>query len=260
MKRGKMAQAVAIATTLLLIVLACSFYFTSRSYLDQIQTITLPGENGGLTVGAGELGENADVVDGVAIHPENVKDVIRTLRRPAEYQYTALVTQSYHSLENQTQVTAAVKGERCRLRITPADGGQEKNIILTPDSYYAWLSSSSPQYYQGSRGEYSYDEAGGIPTYEDVLELEILEAGYTERDGKACIYVKAARPVDNAMGAGLMVEDTYYIAVSTGLLDGAESQVGGLTAYSMQQTAYQADSPAETEFVLPNGQTVQTGA
>ena len=62
------------------------------------------------------------------------------------------------------------------------------------------------------------------------------------------------------MGACLMVEDTYYIAVSTGLLYGAESQVGGLTVYSMQQTAYQADSPAETEFVLPNGQTVQTGA
>ena len=71
-----------------------------------------------------------------------------------------------------------------------------------------------------------------------------------EQDGEACIYVKVENPL-----AG--TQDSYYIAVSTGLLYRAESEKDGMTTYSMKLTRVTVEDVPESRFQLPNGQMVE---
>ncbi len=253
MKRGKLAQGVAVATTLLLVVLLVSFYFTSRSYLDDVGTITLPDENGGISVGPGDVGDNGPLVDGVEVTPGNVQNVIRTLRRPDQYTFAATATSSYYNAKATRHVTGTVKEQRRLLQV--ADGSGTKKILLNGDSYYVWWgNASNPQ--RLARGHTRFDEDAGIPTYEDVLALapaDITDAGYAQKDGVACIYVTAQNRIDNALGGSAASTDTYYIAVESGLLYAAESRCSGLTSYTMQLTDWEKQDVADDVFQLPNG-------
>lgn len=259
MKRGKLARGVVLATTLLLVVLLVSFYLTSRSYLDAAGTITLPGKDGDITVGPDDVGDNGPLVDGVEVDADNVQNVIRSLQRPGCYTFSAAVTSSYYNAKAARTVTGSVKGQRRFLQV--ADGSGTKKILLNADSYYVWWgSTSNPQ--KLARGGTQFDEDGGIPTYEDVLAMDkgaIVAAGYAQREGTPCIYVTVRNQVDNALGGAVTSEDTYYIAVESGLLFAAESQCKGVTSYSMQLTAWEKKSEQDlpdSTFQLPNGQII----
>ena len=71
-----------------------------------------------------------------------------------------------------------------------------------------------------------------------------------EKDGEACIYVK----VKNSLAG---TQDSYYIAVSNGLLHRAESEKNGMTTYSMKLTRVTVEDVPESRFQLPNGQMVE---
>ncbi len=260
MKKGKMAQAVAAVTALLLVAVLISFYL-SMVEMEPAGTITLPSSQGSISADSDKLGENGPLVDGVQVDASNVLNVIAALHRPKEYTYELESTLSYHSAEDVLRIKGAVQGRRSHIQQLSESGAVEKEIIIAPSGYYAWRSGQVNPYVgtlgQGisQDGELTafYDDASRVPTYEAVLELDpsqILEAGYVEQGGEACIYVKVENPL-----AG--TQDSYYIAVSTGLLYRAESEKDGMTTYSMKLTRVTVEDVPESRFQLPNGQMVE---
>ena len=201
------------------------------------------------------------MVDGVQVNESNVLSVIAALHRPKEYTYELESTLSYHSAEDVLRIKGAVQGRRSHIQQLSEGGYVEKEIIIAPSGYYAWRSGQVNPYV-GTLGQSLpqdgelaafYDDASRVPTYESVLELDpsqILEAGYVEKDGEACIYVK----VENALAG---TQDSYYIAVSNGLLYRAESEKKGMTTYSMKMIRVTVEDMPESRFQLPNGQIVE---
>ena len=66
MKKGKMAQAVAAVTALLLVAVLISFYL-SMVEMEPAGTITLPSSQGSISADSDKLGENGPLVDGVQV-------------------------------------------------------------------------------------------------------------------------------------------------------------------------------------------------
>ena len=257
MQHNKLAKMVALATALLVAVLLVSFYFASRSYLGDAGLITLPSTGGDIDVDPGDLGQNGQLVDGVRIDTANVQRVVGTLHRPAEYRFTARTTQVYHSRSSEYLVSGAVKNENSAIvtqlvsRNGSAVSQAARHVVLTPDTYYAWPQGEI-NYHQGPRGDYSYDDAGGIPTYEDLLLLpqqSLLEADYVMYQQELCIMVLAQNPITGA-------QERYYISLNSSLLYAFESYYQGTLTYSMVQTNFSQEAVGEEAFLLPNGQTV----
>lgn len=259
MKKSNMAQAAAAATLLLAAMALTSLYLSHRQ-TSQAETVVLPPEQSGP---GGRPPEQGPIADGVEVNTGNVLRVIRTLSRPREYTFEAESTLSYYSVSDTLRVRGAVKGRRSKLQMLTAVGAVDKEIIVAPSGYYAWQAGRASLYSGALGGGWPEDgdlaafcdEASRIPTYEDVLTLGeqdpdcLLDAGYAQRDGQACIYVL----VDNKLSGA---EDSYYISIDTGLLYEARSEKKGRVIYQMKQTAFRQEAVEESQFTLPNGQQI----
>lgn len=259
MKKSNVAQAAAAATLLLAAMALTSLYLSHRQ-TSQAETVVLPPEQSGP---GGRPPEQGPIADGVEVNTGNVLRVIRTLSRPQEYTFEAESTLSYYSVSDTLRVRGAVKGRRSKLQMLTAVGAVDKEIIVAPSGYYAWQAGRASLYSGALGGGWPEDgdlaafcdEASRIPTYEDVLTLGeqdpdcLLDAGYAQRDGQACIYVL----VDNKLSGA---EDSYYISIDTGLLYEARSEKKGRVIYQMKQTAFRQEAVEESQFTLPNGQQI----
>lgn len=250
MKKKKLAWLVALCTAVMIITLAVSFYLSSVRHHSNDQMIVLPGQNGDeISVSKGEMGENAAKLDGITIDKTNVKKVIATLVRPQEYYMEATTSLIYHSDKNEQNLRFSVKGDMAKIQILSPVNVALKHIIITPYNYYSW-NNGARGFYKGARGDYSYDDAGAMPTYEDVLNIndeEIIDAAFVKFGSEACIFVA----VNNALSGA---QDSYYISVSSGLLYASQSKAGGMMVYEMQQTSLEIKEIANNEFNLPTGQ------
>ncbi len=259
MKKSNMAQAAAAAALLLTAMALTSLYLSHRQ-TSRTGTVALPPEQSGP---AGQPAEPGPMADGVAVDTGNVLRVIRTLDRPREYTFEVESTLSYYSVSDTLRVRGAVKGRRSKLQMVSAAGAVEKEVVVAPSGYYAWQAGQASLYSGALGGDWPQDgdlaafcdEASRIPTYEDVLALGeqnpdcLLDAGYAQRDGQACIYVLVDNPLSGA-------QDSYYISIDTGLLYEARSEKKGRIIYQMKQTAFQREAVAESQFTLPNGQQI----
>ncbi len=275
-----MAQAAAAATLLLAAMALTSLYLSHRQ-TSQAGIVALPQEQSGPVrklagsgsqlarsvhklIGPGsQPAEQGPLADGVTVDTSNVLRIIRTLNRPQEYTFEAESTLSYYSASDTLRVRGTVKGRRSKLQMVSAAGAVEKEIIVAPSGYYAWQAGRASLYSGALGGDWPEDgdlaafcdEASRIPTYEDVLTLGeqdpdcLLDAGYAQRDGQACIYVL----VENKLAGA---QDSYYISIDTGLLYEARSEKKGRTIYQMKQTAFQQEAVEESQFTLPNGQQI----
>ena len=259
MQKGKMAQAVAAVMALLLVAVLISFYL-SVVEMEPAGAITLPSSQGTLSADGDKLGKNGPLVDGVQVDRSNVLRIIAALRRPQEYTYELESVLSYHSAKDSLRIKGAVKGRRSHIQQLSEGGAVEKEIIIAPSGYYVWRRGQVNPYVgtlgrEISEGEELtglYDDASRVPTYEAVLKLDpswIVDAGYVEKEGEACIYVQ----VENPLAA---TQDSYYIAVSTGLLHWAESEKEGMAVYSMKMNRVTVENVPESRFQLPNGQRI----
>lgn len=250
MKGRNLARWVALGTALLLLVLVVSFYWTNRRYHGNGQIVLPNGENA-IVVSGDAAGENGALVNGVNVDVSNVQKVIGTLQRPEEYYWEGKTKLSYASSSDEQVFHLSRRGQLSRIELFDSAGNSKQQILLTEKQYYSW-NSGSRSFYQGALGGVTPDDAGRLPTYEDVLKLSsdaITEAGYLLHNGQPCIYVKTK---DEKIGS----EDRYYISVSSGLLIEATTSLGGMEIYSMQQTLLNVRHIEDSVFVLPNGQSV----
>ncbi len=139
---------------------------------------------------------------------------------------------------------------------TVLPGGMVRHSIVREDTLYYWYGNSR-SWVSAPADERSADlEGPHIPTYEDVLEEErsaIVEAGYVEKDGMACIYVAVEHPELDSVSR-------YWVAVENGLLTAAEQCKGDTLVLSMTAAAAERPVAAGTVFALPDGTRLHTVA
>ena len=90
--------------------------------------------------------------------------------------------------------------------------------------------------------------------YETVLALDdsgILDAGYEEKNGEACIYVEARGQLEQYV-------ERYWVSVTSGLLWAAETEKNGALVYSMSSGGVVSPLTGESAFVLPDGGVLHT--
>lgn len=192
---------------------------------------------------------NQNVLKEVTVDRENVIDVIQTLFRPQEYSYKAeaavisdegrrtLSTSGYISF-NHAKIILAFEGD------APA-----QHTVLTEDRVFIWAEGSQV-YYEGSRGEFSSDDIGMIPTYEDIVKLDnftVIEGSFLiDEDGQSLIFAKV-------LNANTGMVEKYYVSVENGLLIRSETEQDEKTVYQMHITELELKSPDGSNYMLPSG-------
>ena len=201
-----------------------------------------PGTSGG------EGADGAAVQETIAVSPETVQTVIKTLNRADSYSRT-LTAETYWSGGKRTETLDIwVRGDRYRIAVRGGTGSTVKNVLLSGREKWVWYSDSD-SVFRGTVRAGDADAYQTLLTYEDVLALDperITDAGYTNYSGVSCIFVRYTD--------GSFDYDHYcYIAVDTGLLMGQESYDGDALVYAMHSTVPDISTPDEALFQPPAG-------
>ncbi len=189
---------------------------------------------------------------------ETVQSVIRTMTplRPGSYYRTVAVDTFLEDGGVATvQSEIWVDGGFTRISSTYSSGLTEHTLIGEGRAY-RWFNENQGWSEWSVEGERTADLAQHIPTYEDVLALDpasITGAGYGEKNGSACIYAEVA---ENEVGN----RERYWISVSSGLLEAAETWNGDELVLSMTAGEVETPAPPDAAFVLPDGTVLHTVA
>ena len=194
-----------------------------------------------------------DTIDRIEATRDTIQAIIaETLSRPETYSRDVTVESIWDGGHAEYNINVSVTGGMTSLRVL-ASTGAEKRIIVTPETLYIWYTGDSTPYAGdvGSGGDAyrTSDEWQMLITYEDVIKLDkndIIEAGYTEYGGEACLFVNYRSPLLGYTGK-------YYVSIELGLVTGAEEyDEAGALVYRMQtgECAYDTDQSA---FTLPDG-------
>lgn len=210
-------------------------------------TITLPTPlPAGQETQGGEPGGGAVRVD---IRPGTVQSVIAAMDRPGSYFRT--VTTTLNGVSSTAQVW--VDGG-WTMSVLTVPGGREAHTIVGEGTVWRWYGGDR-EAVSWPAGEGAEDlESQRIPTYEDVLALEvdaITAAGYEDKNGVSCVYAEVAVPA-------LDQTERYWVASDSGLLWAAETAAGGDTVWSMTSVAPELPAPAGVVFALPDGRVLHT--
>jgi len=236
------------AALLLITGLLFGLYFVGGADTPEVRLADV----GPVTVDSGPpAGEPAARVE---ITPDNVQNVIATLRRLETYSRTILQTRYWDGGTASGTTTAEIWVTPEALRIQWDHG---ENMILTAERYYLWFGRGRPITRPitdvfGESLDQILDEFQGVPSYETVLGLDqgdILAAGYIRRQVAGeyvyCIYVTVQGPGDSV--------DHFYIALDTGLLVEMRTYHGDTLIYRMETTALLPVPPEGAVFYLPDG-------
>lgn len=244
-KASKSVSIVVAALILLVIV------FMLRGSLRGPERVVLPQEvtNEGVNSGTDD-GEN-DVINRVDIRPSTVQDAIAVLRRPQQYQRTVVIERYYSGGSCIDTLEVFVDNGWTRADLVK-DGAEKRHMISNGEVSYIWYGNSK-SYYTGAAA-LSADEEQYIPTYEDILHMDVQRialADYCMLDTKNCIYVETAPD-----SAGYV--ERYWVCVSDGLLVAAEKACGEDIVYRMAGMNADTETVMEDAFVLPDGTQLHT--
>lgn len=183
----------------------------------------------------------------VAVTPETVQTVVRTLRRSDSYSRSLSVQDFWSGGSRSRTIRVWARGENLRLSITDADGETVlENVLIKGDAKWIWYPDRDGVF----RGPVLPDDPDAyqtILTYETLLDAQpadILEAGYTEYAGRSCIYVRWR---EGALG----YVSECWIDPDTGLLMGERRYDGDILIYSMDSSAPDLTTPDESVFTAP---------
>lgn len=241
MKRKNVPAVVAVTVLTLLIVLllaANGVRRTAHIHLpdDEVAQDTENGETDGSAIGQ------------IAVTPETVQRAIATLHRPESYTRSVTVEQIW-SGGSGTQVTSVHVMEGWTRLDTQLPDGALRHLLTDGETTHIWYGAEKTVY-TGAAGDFTADAEQSIPTYEDVLALEvedIVKAGYRSYADTDCIYV------ESALGSGGTL--CCWVSVSDGLLTAAEKYEGETLVYRMTATAV-GSAPLAEQFTLPDGTSV----
>ena len=227
-----------IVLTAVVIVLAVFSSFGLALFAPDTPKIVLPTTTPAVQTTEPDGGNNR-----VEVTPRTVQNVVAVLTRLDSYARTVTTTL------NGVSVTAQVW----------VDGGWTRTDLALPSGLTAHTIVGDGTVWRWSQGaavaswpadERSADVEGQhIPTYEDVLALDtddITAAGYESRNGMDCVFVEAWVPE-------LSQTERYWVSADDGLLEAAETEVGGEIVWTMTATTPEIPAPATAGFVLPDG-------
>ncbi len=237
------------AVVIACVVLVAVLYSFGLSLFTQDPDLVLADPDA--TASQGQSGDDPGDVGGIPVEvtPRTVQRMIADLARYESY--SRIVAVAYNWGAGETGALSAqvwADGGWTRTDVTLPSGVIEHSIV-GEGQLWLWYDEGE-QVYSGEAGAMTADLMQRIPTYEDVLALEvesITDAGYVERGGQACVYVESRQPE-----LGYLYR--YWISVSSGLLVAAETEKDGAVVYSM--SSYEVVSPLGENrqlFTLPDG-------
>lgn len=205
-----------------------------------------------------ESGETArDAQEGslrrVSVAPDTVQRVIEQLKRPQRYFRTVTIERIWNGGSAESKASVYVMDGWTRVDV-PEGAPDARHVITGNGRTWIWYGSESAVY--SGTAVFSADEEQNIPTYENVLKLNvdsITAADYRSRDALNCIYVETA---PDELG----YLERYWVSVESGLLVAAEREKDGVTVYRMTGLAANVDVQPTDAFVLPDGENLLAAA
>ncbi len=191
--------------------------------------------------------EHTDDASVIAVTPDTVQTVIRTLHRIDSYSRTLDVRDFWSGGNRSRSIAVWCKGDRLRLHIDSGDEVQQE-LLFRDGEKWIWYSDSDAVYH-GEELPGDTDAWQTILTYEHVLNApakDILDAGYTDFSGLSCIFVRW-------ISGNLGYVSECYIDPGTGLLMGERCYDGEKLIYSMDSSVPDVTTPDESVFELPRG-------
>ncbi len=191
----------------------------------------------------------------VEVNKDNVKEIIETLERPAGYACAVQVEHHWGKGSSSRLRRLWVRDGFTRMEIYDANQQVIQNQITGFGRAYIW--SQGAQYYSGAQGDIQSDNVVGIPTYEDILEMddsEIINARYLVLEeegtqGNPCVYIETQK-------TGRQDTQFWWVSLQSGLLVRAESKRGETLLYRCTLLQYQDTPPTEDIFLLPDNKLV----
>ena len=186
----------------------------------------------------------------VEVTPDTVQSVVATLSRPESYSRTMTVSLYWgESGQADQQVQMWAGDGYVKTTVSSVSGVQHR---LVGDGKLRLWYEGDTSWKEMDADSRSADLAQHIPTYEDVLSVDIdrlTKASYVSKGGKDCIYVEVAQDRPDTV-------DCYWIETATGLLAFCETMEGEKLVYSMAETDFTSPLESPDEFtILPDGST-----
>ncbi len=236
----------------IVIVVAVFSSFGLNLFTPAAPEITLPAVTDPAEDQEDQSGQPADTDRYVRVEvtPETVQNVIRTMvpLQPESYFRTITVETSLGDGTMGATVNRVWQDAGWTQVESTWPGGTVEYTIAGDGMVYRWYGGDST-WTRWDQGERDINMAQRIPTYEDVLALNvklITSTGYEERNGESCVYVETA---ENELGN----RERYWVSVSNGLLIGAETWCGDELVMRMSSEPVEMPVPADTTFTLPDG-------
>lgn len=199
----------------------------------------LPGDGAGITV---------------EVTPATVQSVIASMSRYESYSRALMVTYSWGDDETGSVIIQVWADGGWTRTMSVQTSGLAEHTVLGEGNIWLWYDAddgdSEQLVYKGAAKDISGDLLQRIPTYEDILALDvesITAAGYVLRNGQPCIYVEAEQ-----RNLGYLYR--YWISETSGLLMAAETEKSGVLVYRMESNEVVSPMSAGDEiFTLPDG-------
>ena len=239
----KVTKPVMIAVSLLTMLV---ILFMLRGSLRGPVRVVLPEETQ-----TGESEPMSDAIDRIEIRPDTVQSAIETLARPQQYARSVYIERYYVGGSAVQQTDVFVSGDWTRLDTTLPDG-EVRHVISDGETSRIWYGSDK-EYYSGAAA-LSADEEQSIPTYEDILSLDVRRialADYRLLESTDCIYVETA-PDDGGY------TERYWVSLGSGLLAAAEKVCADGVVYRMAGLTLDTETVKESAFTLPDGTVLHT--
>jgi len=181
----------------------------------------------------------------VAVTPETVQTVIRTLHRIDCYSRTLTISDYWTGGSRSRSIDVWSSGENLRLTVHSGSAPQE-HLLFRGDEKWLWYSDSD-EIYHGTAVAGDADAYQTLLTYEDVLSLPtraILDAGYREYEGTYCIFLRCSF-------GSFGYESECFVDPATGLLMGELCYDGDNLVYSMSSSVPDLSIPDDSLFAAP---------
>lgn len=195
--------------------------------------------------------DNTEILSNkLELTPQNIGNVVKTLRRPDKYSFSVTKTLYYGEDFKTTQILVYVIGSYSKIEILNRDSSVYKNCIFGQDNVFIWQNGEK-KYYRGAKGNFSADAEAQFQTYEDIVNMppeQIKQVSYIFYEEIPCICVEATDPETN-------YSTKYWVSAENGLLIHSECyDSDGNTAYAVDIDNISSDNFSEDVFILPDGQ------